>query len=413
VSRETRLLFITVLVAIVALWVLARMRFPDQPDMPNPVPQLLTQFVNRTGFEDLAVEVAGLESRLASSLVALEFAQDVAPALRIHDDVVVALLPPAGGPAGTPSPAGFTVLARDPASGLAVIRVPAARAVALPLWSPPQLQYPRYLLVSDVSPSGASLRPVFVGALYPDASAVWSEPIWAAPAQTDLANGAFVFTNDGTLAGLAIEHEGRPAILPAEAVIRLAERLLREGIPVGGWLGVEVQELTAPIAAAIGARAGVVVSWVDPRGAAADALAVTDVIETIDVEVVASVEDWEARLARVGAGDSLILGLRRRGELVEIELTAADGPPVPIETDLLGLTMRIVPGVGLEIVRVEPGSAAARAGVEVGDIVTLIDEVERPTPAEVTQAFQAVPDDRPILMGVIRGDRHIVLALGR
>ena len=100
VSRETRLLFITVLVAIVALWVLARLRFPDQPDMPNPVPQLLTQLADRTGFEDLAVEVAGLESRLASSLVALEFAQDVAPALRIHDDVVVALLPPAGGPAG-------------------------------------------------------------------------------------------------------------------------------------------------------------------------------------------------------------------------------------------------------------------------------------------------------------------------
>jgi serine protease DegQ len=413
VSRETRLLFITVLVAIVALWVLARLRFPDQPDMPNPVPQLLTQLTNRTGFEDLAVEVAGLESRLASSLVALEFAQDVAPALRIHDDVVVALLPPAGGPAGTLSPAGLTVLARDPASGLAVIRVPPARAVALPLWSPQRLEYPRYLLVSDVSPLGTSLRPVFVGALYPDASPVWSEPIWAAPAQTDLATGAFVFTNDGALAGLAIEHEGRPGILPAEAVIRLAERLVREGIPVGGWLGVEVQELTAPIAAAVGARAGVVVTWIDPRGAAADALAVMDVIETIGVEVVASVEDWEARVARLGAGDSLVLHLRRRGEPVEIELTAADGPPAPVETDLLGLTMRIAPSVGLEIVRVEPGSAAARAGVEVGDIVTLIDEVERPTPAEVTQAFQAVPDDRPILMSVTRGDRHIVLALGR
>ena len=177
VSRETRLLFITVLVAIVALWVLARLRFPDQPDMLNPVPQLLTQLADRTGFEDLAVEVAGLESRLASSLVALEFAQDVAPGLRIHDDIVVALLPPAGGPVGTPSAAGLTVLARDPASGLAVIRVPPARAVALPLWSPQQLEYPRYLLVSDVSPSGTSLRPVFVGALYPDASPVWSEAI--------------------------------------------------------------------------------------------------------------------------------------------------------------------------------------------------------------------------------------------
>ena len=71
-------------------------------------------------------------------------------------DVVVALLPPASGAAGMPPAADPIVLARDPASGLAVIRVPAARAMALPLWSPLRLQYPRYLLVSDVSPTGTS-----------------------------------------------------------------------------------------------------------------------------------------------------------------------------------------------------------------------------------------------------------------
>ena len=421
VSRETRLLFITVLVAIVALWVLARIRFPDQPATPNPVPQLLTQLADRTGFEDLAVEVAGLESRLASSLVALEFAQDVFPALRIHDDVVIALLTPTGGVAGTSPGADPMVLGRDPASGLAVIRVPAARAMALPLWSPPRLQYPRYLLVSDVSPTGTSLRPVFVGSLYPAISMTWSEPIWAAPAQTDLSPGAFVFTSDGILAGLAIEHDGRPAILPAEAVIRLAERLVREGTPAGGWLGVEVQELTAPIASAAGAGGGVIVTWVDPQGAAATSLAVTDVIEAIGPEVVASVEHWEARMARLGTGDLVVLRVRRRGEPLEVELTAADAPTASIEVDpdvdpeldLLGLTMRTVPLVGVEIVRVDPASAAARAGIAPGDMVTLFGEVERPTPAQVTQAFQAAPYDRPLLVGVTRGDRHHVLAIGK
>ena len=413
VSRETRLLFTTVLVSIVALWVLARIRFPDQPATPNPVPQLLAQFVDRTEFEDLAFEVAGLGSRLASSLVALEFAQDILPALRIHDDIVVALLTTAEGVTGAPSPGDPIVLARDPASGLAVIRVPTGPAPALPLWSPPRMQYPRYLLVSDVSRPGTSLRPVFVGSLYPATSPMWSESIWAVPAQTDLPTGAFVFTNDGALAGLAIEHDRRPAILPAEAVIRLAERLLREGIRVGGWLGIEVQELTPPIASVAGASSGVVVTWVDPRGAATKQLGVADVIETIGDEVVASVEHWVARLARLGVGDSLVLGVRRRGELLEVELTAADAPPVLSEEGSLGLTMRAVPSVGVEIVRVDSGSAAARAGIEAGDLVTFIGEVERPTPAQVTQAFQAAPDDRPILIGVTRGDRHRVLALGK
>jgi len=406
VSRETGLLFITVLVALVTLWVLARIRFPDQPATPNPVPSLLTQLAVRAGFEDLAIEVAALESRLAPSLLALESDQDVFAALRIREDVVVTRLTANLTP-------NLAVLARDPASGLAVIRVPAAPAPALALWSPQRMQYPRYLIVSDVSRQGASLRPIFVGSLYPAVSPTWSESIWAAPARTNLPTGAFVFTNDGTLAGLAIEHEGRPAILPAEAVIRRAQRLLREGSPDGGWLGVEVQALTPAIAAAAGAGAGVVVTWVDPQGGAAEKLAVTDVIETIGGEVVATLEHWEARLARLAAGDSLALRVRRRGEVKEIQVTAGDAPPTPAEARPLGLTMRAVPRIGVEIVRVDPGSAAARAGIEAGDVVTLIGEVERPTPGQLTRAFQAAPDDRPLLVGVTRGDRHRVLALGK
>jgi hypothetical protein len=215
VSRETRLLFITVLISIVTLWVLARIRFPDRPATPNPLPPLLTQLADRPRFEDLAVVVAELESRLVPSLLVLELeqpppsggqpavAQDVIPALRIRDDAVVTLLELASGVARAPRPANLTVLARDPASGLAVIRVPTAPAPVLTVWSPQRMQYPRYLIVSDVSRQGTSLRPVFVGSLYPAASPTWSESIWAVPAHTDLATGAFVFTTDGTLAGLA------------------------------------------------------------------------------------------------------------------------------------------------------------------------------------------------------------------
>lgn len=409
VSRETRLLFITVLVAIVTLWVLARIRFPDRAATPNPVPSLLTQLAARAGFEGLAVEVAGLESRLAPSLVALESDQDVIPALRIRDDVAVTRLT-ANRIANLA--ASLTVLARDPASGLAVIRVPMAPAPALTVWSPQRMQYPRYLIVSDVSRQGTSLRPIFVGSLYPVASPTWSESIWAAPARTDLATGAFVFTTDGALAGLAIEHEGRPAILPAEAVIRLAERLLREGIRDVGWLGVEVQALTPAIASIAGASPGVVVTWVDPKGGAAGKLLVTDVIESIGGDVIATLEHWEARLARLAAGDLLVLRVRRRGEVQEIQVTAGAAPPTSAGARPLGLTMRAVPRIGIEIVRVDPGSAAARAGIEAGDVVTLVGEIERPTPAHVTRAFRAAPDDRPLLVGVTRGDRHLVLALG-
>ncbi|MBI4886132.1 MAG: PDZ domain-containing protein [Acidobacteria bacterium] len=422
VSRETRLLFITVLISLVTLWVLARIRFPDRPETPNPVPPLLTQLADRPRFEDLAARVAEIESRLVPPLLALELqqasavgdrpdVQDIVPALRIRDDVAVTLLTAARG-ADTPRPTDLAVLARDTASGLAVVRVPPAPAPAPVAWAPQRMQYPRYLMVSNVSRQGTSLRPVFVGSLYPTASPTWSESIWVVPARTDLATGAFVFTTDGALAGLAIEHAGRPAILPAEAVIRAADRLLREGSRDGGWLGVDVQPLTPAVGVVAGATGGMIVTWVDPRGPAAKTLVVTDVIEAIDSEVVATLEHWEARMARLTAGDALALHVRRRGEAREIRLTAG-APPEPPVAPLLGLTMRAAPRVGVEIVRVDPGSAAARAGIEAGDVVTLIGEIERPTPAQVTRAFLATPDDRPLLVGVTRGDRHRVLALGK
>ncbi len=45
VSRETRLLLTTALLSVVALWILARIRFPDQP-AGTPVQPLLTQLAS-------------------------------------------------------------------------------------------------------------------------------------------------------------------------------------------------------------------------------------------------------------------------------------------------------------------------------------------------------------------------------
>ena len=83
----------------------------------------------------------------------------------------------------------MTVLARDPASGLAVVRVssqaPPSPAPPVP-WTPRQPQQSRYLVASDASPDGVSLRPVFAGALHPFDSPLWSEPLWTMPRPTDL-----------------------------------------------------------------------------------------------------------------------------------------------------------------------------------------------------------------------------------
>jgi hypothetical protein len=119
----------TALLAVLTLWVLARIRFPDRPVNPNPVAPLLSQLAGFSRFSELAATIEDLQARVAPTLVTV--APDVADitaraerteghvaALRLRDDVAIAILEPG---AREPSPLG--VIAEDRASGLTVLRV--------------------------------------------------------------------------------------------------------------------------------------------------------------------------------------------------------------------------------------------------------------------------------------------------
>ena len=233
------------------------------------------------------------------------------------------------------------VVARDQATQLAVFRVPTVDGPMLTTWSSGRLQDPRFLIAADVSRNGTSLRPVFVGALFPTVSPFWPGSIWAVPERTDLQPGTFVFTVDGALAGLVTEREGRPAIVPGSTVLAAVDRLLEEGDRKPGWLGVQVQPLTPDIASAIGASTGVIVAWIEPRGPAAGHLTIADVIEQIDGDPVVTAEYWNARVGGLSEGDAVTLSVRRRKDIREVRLTA--GRPQALADDRpLGLTMQAI-----------------------------------------------------------------------
>ena len=256
-----------------------------------------------------------------------------------------------------------------------------------------------------------SLRPVFVGALHPIASPIFPAPIWAGAAHGDLVAGAFVFTIDAALVGLVVEHDGEPAIVPAEVLMGIADRLLQDEsgeTKQAGQLGVEVQALIP--GAATGARTGVMVTWLDPQGPAAGKLAVFDIIEVAEGETVLTAQHWLARTARLAAGDAVTLRVRRGGHLQDVQIVAGAAAP-PARNGTLGLTMRRVRGVGVEVVRVDRASVAGRAGIEVGDVITVMGEAQVPTPAQVTRAFAAVPSGHAVLVAITRGDAHRVVAL--
>ena len=205
VSRETRRLLAAGALAIAALWLLDRVRFKDLPVVPSPIPAVLTQLAGTPRYDDLAAEIMLVQSRLGTSLVALDWPVGGIAALRLRDDIAVAVVP-----AGT-SRDDSRLLARDPASGLAVVRAPSGTPAVPPMpWLPRRLQQPRYFVASDVSSAGVSLRPAFIGTLAPLTTALWPGPLWAAPPRNDLPPGTFLFTNEGEVVGLVIAHGDVP-----------------------------------------------------------------------------------------------------------------------------------------------------------------------------------------------------------
>lgn len=419
VSRETRLLLTAGVLAVAALWLLARIRFPERPVTPNPVPAVLSQLASRPKHDDLAGEIAQLQTRVRPSLLALEVSSTslgspqparTTAAIRLRDDLAVTWTPP-----GSNQEMGndAIVLARDAASGLAVVRVPSAvpTAPAVP-WTPRQLQQSRYLIASDVSSHGVSLRPVFVGSLNPIESPLWSDRLWAVPARTDLAPGSFVFTSSAELVGLVIAYGERLVIVPGGTVLAEAARLLAMPPGPAGTVGIEVQDLTPPVAMVTGAPLGVVVTWVDAEGAGREHVRVGDVIESVDGLALASRRQWDVRMARLSAGETLTLRLRRTGELSDVAVVGRAPATRPVSRSL-GLTLRARTGIGAEVVRVERASAADRAGLAAGDVITLVATVHAPTPTQVVQSFGSVDQGQRVILAVTRGDAHFVTTLER
>jgi len=421
VARETRLLLTAGVIAVATLWLLARIRFPERPVTPNPVPSVLSQLASGPKYDDLAGEIAQLQARVQPSLLALDVpSAALGPlqtshrtvALRLRDDLAVMLVPL--GSNREPSN-NATILAQDGASGLAVVRLP----LPVPMssfppvtWTPRQPRQSRYLAATDVLPDGVSLRPVFVGALHPFDSPLWSEPLWAVPGRTDLVPGSFLFTTNGDLAGLVITHSGGLAVVPGATVLAEADRLLATPPGPTGTIGIEVQDLTRPVAAVTGALMGVVVTWVDADGAGREQLIAGDIIEAVDGRALATRQQWDVRIARLSVAETVTLRVRRRGDLREVALVASV-PGAQAASRSLGLTLRARPKIGAEVIRVEPSSAAHRAGLSVGDVITLVANVSAPTPTQVRRSFASVGPGQQVIAAATRGDTHFVTTLER
>ena len=413
VSRETRRLLAAAGLALLALWILARVRFPERPPSANPVSPVLTQISGPTTFADLAEEVEEVRRRIAPGLAEVLWhapgdAGDARafPAWPWRDGLAVVMLPSASPSGGDPG-----IVAIDRPTGLALVRISPPAPAARTIWSPAGLEVPRYLFSAAPATVRPAVVPAYVSSLEPHRSQAWPTEIWKVPMASGLTSGALVFTAGGEWLGIAADENGQTVIVPAAAVLDLAIRLSEQQNPPGEGLGIEVQHLSAPLASAVGAVTGVIVSWVDMSGAAAATIAAGDVIEEVNGEAVPSVFAWQVHTTRLAAGASATLKVRRGGETNDVTLTVPQ--PAANRPGILGLTLSREGNLGSRVTQVTAKTAADHAGLKIGDIITMAGQQATPTPAQVRRAFDAVPDGGTVLLAITRGTTHRLVALAR
>jgi membrane-associated protease RseP (regulator of RpoE activity) len=396
ISRETRRLLLTIVVSIAALWVLARIRFQERAAASTPMPTVLAQLRPAAAYADLAGAIADIRP----AILAAVSASGGSTVLRIGEHAGVTLAPMSAD----------AVIASDRATGLAIVRRPRSEISGLMPWAPRLLDYPRYLVAADAASGSVTLRPVFVGGLFPSPSPLWSGELWVLPSSTALAPGTFVFTIEGALAGLSVSHRGGPALVPA-GLLSAAWQRLQQQRPTVGEIGVVVQQLTPAISSATGASTGVVVSAVDSAGAAAGKLVPTEIVEAIDGQEVPTPDHWRARVARVTEGEDVTLRVRNHEGVREVRVIAGAAPAAAKDDPSLGLRLRTIPRVGAEVLSVQAHSRGAGAGLRQGDVITVAGGKPAPTSTQLTRAFNALPDGGSLLVAVTRGRDHHVAVL--
>jgi hypothetical protein len=256
-GRETRLLVLVIIVAVAALFVLARLRFPAS-DLGTvaPAPGPLERLAARATFDDLSGAIVGLVERLGPSIVIVRVEASVAPvpaaptrgtsptpvappappaatlmpAVRIAPDLAIVHVPAGMHVSAVLPPAATAeVVATDAARELALLRV---AAVGSSDGTPPPFEDFggfTYVAVVEAATGGLTARPVFVGRVDAAGDDRWTSPPLVVGGTPVVPAGALVFALDGRFIGLAELRDTVLTIVPYVALAAAAVDLSGRG----------------------------------------------------------------------------------------------------------------------------------------------------------------------------------------
>jgi serine protease Do len=211
-----------------------------------------------------------------------------------------------------------------------------------------------------------------------------------------------IFSPSGGSVGIGFD-------IPADTVKSVVAQLKDKGMVNRGWIGTQIQPVTADIAESLGMKGteGALVSAPQANGPAAKAGILSgDVITAVNGHSVKDARDLARQIGAMAPGTTAKLGIWRKGEEKNISLTlgempkerqASAGTPdsVPAGTDVprLGLTLAPAAQVagggaeGVVVTGIDPNGLASGQGVKTGDVILDVAGKAVATPADVRNAI--------------------------
>jgi serine protease Do len=235
-----------------------------------------------------------------------------------------------------------------------------------------------------------------------------------------------IFSPSGGNVGIAFD-------IPAETVKAVVAQLRDHGAVTRGWIGVQIQPVTADIADSLGMKSsrGALVAEPQPGSPAEKAgIKAGDVIVSVNGEAVEDARTLARRISALAPGTSVKLGVLRNSREDTLTLTLGELPQeraarANVEqqdnqgTDVPRLGLSLAPakngGEGVVVTSVDPNGAAGDR-FKNGDIILDINGKLVSSPAEVRKAVADAHagGKRTVLMRVKSGQatRFVAVPLG-
>jgi serine protease Do len=238
-----------------------------------------------------------------------------------------------------------------------------------------------------------------------------------------------IFSPSGGSVGIAFD-------IPSETVKSVVAQLKDKGVVTRGWIGVQIQPITADIAESLGMNGSEGALVAEPQAgspAAKAGIASGDVITAVDGHAVKDARDLARQIGAMAPGTAAKLSVWRKGEEKSVSLTLAELPkerdaratiapdssPTGGDVPKLGLMLAPagqVAGSGSEgvvVTDVDPNGLASEHGFKTGDVILDVGGKKVATPADVRDAIVDARKDgkRTLLMRLKSGDATMFVAI--